>query len=336
MTNNRYHRQQQVSQLGSASEKRLADAKVLIIGAGGLGSPVSLFLAGAGVGSITIVDDDTVSLSNLHRQILFSETDIGKAKVNAAKERLESINSSITLNVVNERLSINNAQTIVDQATVVVDCADNFLASYLLSDLCLKKRIPLVSASVLTTHGYLGVFCGTKEKSAPSLRAVFPSPSAQANNCNTAGVTGPSVGIIGSYQAQEVLKVIMQSDSQLLGKLMNLDLWDYRQYTIDFSSSKEPEHKANIIPIELIANESLLLDVRSTQEFHDDPLPDSITSLLTNTTIKNIPLSDLANQFSKLNSEQAVCCICKSGQRALNAAQQLIDHGFKNISVTSR
>ena len=332
MTTNRYQRQQQVSQLGEQSQQLLANAKVLIIGAGGLGSPVSLFLAGAGVGNMTIIDDDKVSLSNLHRQILFTEQDINIAKVDAAKKRLQAINSDITINVINQRLTIENAETLVDQATVVVDCADNFLVSYLLSDLCFAKRIPLVSASVLTTHGYLGVFCGTKEKPAPSLRAIFPSPSAEVNNCNTAGVTGPSVGIIGSYQAQETLKVIMQSDSQLLGKLMNLDLWDYRQHITDFSNCVEPNQKADIIPLGKIPNDSLLLDVRSAQEVHDDPIP----ILSVQCKISNIPLDELANQLNHLDQNQSISCICKSGQRALNAAQLLIDQGFKNISVTSR
>lgn len=332
MNNSRYHRQQQVPQMGLESTQRLADAHVLIIGAGGLGSPVSLFLTGAGVGEITLVDHDEVSLSNLHRQILFNEADIGTPKATSAQKHLHARNREITINAIPERLSIRNAAQLVTQATVVVDAADNFLVSYLLSDLCLEKRIPLVSASVLTTHGYLGVFCGTKDKPAPSLRAVFPSPSSEVNNCNTAGVTGPSVGIIASYQAQEVLKVIMGSDSQLLGKLMNLDLWDYRQYIIDFSKSSEPDIKASIIAIEQLTNKTVLLDVRSSQECQDDPVSANNAHVF----IRNIPLHELQERIDELDSQQPIACICKSGQRALNAAQQLIDAGFSNVSVTQR
>ena len=175
MTENRYIRQQLVDKLGPESQDSLSSAHALIIGAGGLGSPVSLFLSGAGVGEITLVDDDVVSLSNLHRQILFQESDIHQPKVSAAKKRLSELNSSIKINAIEERLTIENAASLVSKATVVVDAADNFLVSYLLSDLCLEKRIPLVSASVLTTHGYLGVYCGTKDSLAPSLRAVFLS-----------------------------------------------------------------------------------------------------------------------------------------------------------------
>ena len=144
MNNSRYQRQQQVPQLGIESQQRLSDAHVLIVGAGGLGSPVSLFLAGAGVGEITLVDHDQVSLSNLHRQILFNESDVGKPKATSAQTRLNTLNSEIKINAIAERLSVTNAEQLISQATVVVDAADNFLVSYLLSDLCFEKRIPLI------------------------------------------------------------------------------------------------------------------------------------------------------------------------------------------------
>lgn len=326
-SNNRYARQQLVAKLGNDSQVMFANAHVLIIGAGGLGSPLSLFLAGAGVGKITLVDDDVVSVSNLHRQILFQENDIDRLKVEAAKNRLHKLNGSIEIITVAQRLTIKNADSLISQATVVVDAADNFLVSYLLSDLCFAKRIPLVSASVLTTHGYLGVYCGTNEKPAPSLRAVFPAPSSDVNNCNTAGVTGPSVGVIGSYQAQEVLKVILNSDAQLLGKLMTLDLWDYRQHIIDFNQSSEPTAQAPIISLDSIPSDELILDVRSNAEHNAEPLSRPVT---------NIPLNELIDRINELDLQQTTHCICKSGQRALNAAQQLIDHGFKNVKVTSQ
>ena len=327
MTDNRYIRQQLVAQLGSESQEQLANARVLIVGAGGLGSPVSTLLAGAGVGEITLIDDDVVSLSNLHRQTLYTESDIGELKVNAAQKRLSAINSEITINVIAERLNLDNAAELITNSTVVVDAADNFLTSYLLSDLCFENRIPLVSASVLTTHGYLGVYCGTVDKPAPSLRAVFPAPSSDVNNCNTAGVTGPSVGIIGSYQAQEVLKVITQSESQLLGKLMSLDLWDYRQHIIDFSKSIEPSKSASFISINTLTQEDLLLDVRSAEECSNEPLPK---------TASNIPLPELAKRLNELSRDTRIVCVCKSGQRALNAAQLLINNGYSNIYVTAR
>jgi molybdopterin/thiamine biosynthesis adenylyltransferase/rhodanese-related sulfurtransferase len=304
----------------------LKQACVLLVGVGGLGSPVSLFLAGAGVGKLILIDDDVVSLSNLHRQILFQESDVEQPKVVAAKKRLCDLNSELEVEVINAALSPVNARELVGRATVVVDAADNFLASYLLSDLCFASRTPLVTASVLTTHGYLGVFCGTSERPAPSLRAVFASPSKTAASCNTAGVTGPSVGVIGSYQAQEVLKIILADKSQLLGRLMTLDLWNYSQNIIDFSNADEPKKYAPIIASEHIDHADLLLDVRSELEAQQAPL---LAKAL------NIPNTELLQRFSELPKEQKIVCVCTSGQRALGAANILLGNGFDRVYVTS-
>ena len=322
----RYGRQQLVKQFGEQSQAALKGACVLVIGAGGLGSPLCLFLAGAGVGSLILVDHDVVSLSNLHRQILFQEDDIGELKVNAAKERLSALNSDIKIDVLAQPLTSDNASDLVKRATVVVDAADNFLVSYLLSDVCLVARIPLVTASVLTTHGYLGVFCGTAKQTAPSLRAVFPSPSKTAGNCSTAGVTGPSVGVISSYQAQEVLKVILDDENQLLGKLMYLDLWSYSQNIIDFSAAEEPARFAPIISNNEVGLNDVLLDVRSEAEVAQSP---------SNKTALNIPDSELLENLNRLVGAHAIVCFCASGQRALRSANLLISNGFANVSVIS-
>jgi molybdopterin/thiamine biosynthesis adenylyltransferase/rhodanese-related sulfurtransferase len=327
ISSSRYSRQQHVRYFGLESQARLQEACVLIVGVGGLGSPVSLYLAGAGVGKLILVDDDQVSVSNLHRQILFQEGDIEQSKVAAAATRLRALNSEIEIETINQAVNPENAQSLVDQATVVVDAADNFLASYLLSDLCLASKTPLVTASVLTTHGYLGVFCGTDKRPAPSLRAVFSSPATNAANCNTAGVTGPSVGVIGSYQAQETLKVILDDDSQLLGKLMYLDLWDYSQNIIDFSTAPEPDVYAPIIAISQINSHDLIVDVRSEFEALQAPL--NLPSI-------NIPNSDLQERIGEINNDRRVVCICSSGHRALGAAKVLLSHEFGDVCVTSR
>ena len=147
------------------------------------------------------------------------------------------------------------------------------------------------------------------------------------DSCNTAGVTGPSVGIIGSYQAQEVLKVILNSDAQLLGKLMSLDLWDYRQHIIDFNQSPEPVVTAPLVSLDSIADDDVILDVRNNQEHLDSPISRPAI---------NIPLNELTERLSELDRSKKIHCICKSGQRALSAAQQLLDHGFEHIRVTSQ
>lgn len=327
---NRYARQQQVSVMGPTSAKLLAEAHVLIVGVGGLGSPVSTLLAGAGVGEITLIDSDVVSLSNLHRQTLYQESDIGLAKVTCAKARLTALNSEIKINAINEALTPDNAEVLVNKSTVIVDAADNFLVSYLLSDICLRNRKPLVSASVISTHGYLGVFCGTEQKAAPSMRAVFPVPSVPSQNCSTAGVTGPSVGIIGAYQAQETLKVIVQDPDQLLGKLLYIDAWAYQQNLVDFSAAQEPNWYAEIVSKNSLSNSDFLLDVRSREEFGQDSFYPRAT---------NIPIDDLkSGVFDQglLTKEKRIVCVCASGQRALNAAVLLQKGGLHNVVVTSK
>ena len=321
----RYNRQQLVRQFGAESQEKLENACVLIVGLGGLGSPVSLFLAGAGVGKLMLIDDDVVSVSNLHRQILFQEHDVGQSKVAIAATRLKALNSDIEIETINASLSPQNAKSLVAQATIVVDAADSFLVSYLLSDLCFVSETPLVSASVLTTHGYIGVFCGSEKQRAPSLRAVFPTPSINTANCNTAGVTGPSVGVVGSYQAQEVLKVILDDEQQLLGKLMYLDLWDYSQNIIDFSSALEPSSYAPIISIDELKDDDVVLDVRSEIEVQSLPL--ELLSI-------NIPNTELVARLGELASNKRYICVCASGQRALGSANVLLSNGFTNVFVT--
>ena len=323
----RYQRQQQVAQLSGSAQQALAEAHVLIIGAGGLGSPSSLFLTGAGVGEITLVDHDIVSLTNLHRQILFQESDIQSSKAEAAKARLSALNSEIKINALNARLCVSNVEELVSKATIVIDAADSFFVSYLLSDTCAKQAKPLVTASVLTTHGYLGVFCGG---TAPSLRAVFPSPSSEAASCDTAGVTGPSVGIIASYQAQEALKVIVNDQTQLSGKLMYLDLWDYSQNIIDFNGALEPKIKAEIIEFASIDESDVLLDVRSESEFVEHPSSQHSKA----SKSMNIALDKLSEQQTVLSNKQRIVCVCKSGQRALNAAHWLLSKGFSKVAVS--
>lgn len=312
--------------MGLESAKQLAQARVLIVGSGGLGSPVSLFLAGAGVGEITLIDPDTVSLSNLHRQILFQETDVNQSKVERAKARLTALNGDIKINVINAKLGPNTVASLVANATVVVDAADNFLTSYLLSDACFTHRTPLVSASVISTHGYVGVFCGTQAQPAPSLRGVFPSPAGPAQSCSTAGVTGPSVGILGSYQAQEALKVIMQDPHQLLGKLLYVDAWNYQHTIVDFTAAKEPATHAAIIDCDAIGHTDVVIDVRTAAEF---------SRTVINPSAINTPLITLETEPLNVDSSKRVVCLCASGQRALIAAELLLKKGHSNVAVAA-
>jgi len=313
----RYSRQTLVEQLGSDGQTALAEARVVIIGAGGLGCTVGAQLAGAGIGEINIVDHDTVDISNLHRQILFRESDIGQSKAHCAAREMMALNNDIKVNAIDVRLNPSNVNELGQGMTVVIDAADNFATSYLLSDACRDLAVPLLTASVNRTFGYVGQFCGTERTPLPSLRAAFPKLPAQQTSCDTVGVTGPSVGAVASIQAQEAIKIIVGDKSQLAGKLLYLDLWNYSQHIIDFTEAPEPnDAQIALISEQDISDNDIVLDVRTEQEILNAPY--AFTSLV-------ISEPEIG--------KQRIVCACKSGQRALAKAQNLIDKGHSNVAA---
>jgi molybdopterin/thiamine biosynthesis adenylyltransferase len=218
----RYARQISVPEFGQVGQEKLRKAHVLIIGAGGLGSPCSLYLAAAGVGKISIVDNDVVELSNLHRQILHSENRIGIPKVNSAAGVLSGLNSAIAIVPLNCQFSSENADRLLaDRVDLVVDCSDNFQTRYAANDACVKKKLPLISGAVSQFQGFVGLF-GGKAPGNACYRCVFAAPPPQqiAPNCAEAGVLGPVPGIIGVLQAMETLKYICGIGSNLENRLL--------------------------------------------------------------------------------------------------------------------
>ena len=298
----------------------------LIVGMGGLGCVVGAELAGAGAGQLRLVDHDVVDISNLHRQLLYRESDIGCSKAMAAKRELEAINSQISVQAEQIRLSPDNVLRLIEGVDLVIDAADNFPASYLLSDACLKQRIPLVSASVNRSFGYVGIFCGTAKQPAPSIRALFPTLPREQMSCDTVGVTGPGVGIIASLQAQEALKVLLDDEHQLLGKLLYVDLWQYKMHTVDFNSAKEPDSgQIEMIDHRQISTADTVIDVREAGEILVSPQPFE--------TQLQIPLADLVQRIAEIPASGNLICACRSGQRALIAAQLLLDNGHSQVAA---
>lgn len=325
MGESRYQRQQQVQVLSGDAQERLSASHALVVGLGGLGCPVSQLLVGAGVGRVTLIDGDTVGLSNLHRQLLYTEGDVGKPKAAIAAQRLHLLNSLVDIRYQSDFLTPDNAAQLIEGTTIVIDCADSFLVSYLLSDICQRLATPLVSASVTQTQGYLGVFCGDGQSVSPSLRAAFPAPPTQGASCRAVGVTGPSVAVVGSYQAQEALKVIVRDQTQLLGRLLYLDLWDHRQSILDFRDTPEPDY-APIISRHEVSGDDIVLDVRNEEEV-------AVSNSSSNSL--NIPLTQLEARLDELDGKGRIVCVCSSGQRALNAAHLLVGQGFKNVLVSN-
>ncbi|MDD9728002.1 HesA/MoeB/ThiF family protein [Roseovarius sp. SK2] len=259
---NRYARQTCLPGMGEAGQAALEAAHVLVVGAGGLGAPVLQYLAGAGVGRLTLVDGDTVSLTNLHRQTLFRETDIDRPKVEAAAGTLRRLNTDCNIDTVFAPLDPVNVSDLVAQATLVLDCADSFAVSYILSDTCLAAGVPLISASVLGVSGYAGGFCGT----APSLRAIFPDLPDRAASCATAGVMGPVVGMIGAAQAQMALACLTGQVPSPLGQVVTVDMQTYRSSSFRFDAAPEPVADLRFIAADQITASDLVVELRPPDE----------------------------------------------------------------------
>ena len=223
----RYSRQLSLTEIGIAGQEKIKKAKVLVVGAGGLGCPLLQYLTGAGVGTIGIIDFDTVELHNLHRQILFSTEDVGKAKAIVTSEKLKKQNPHVNFIVFNEMLSEGNAEKIISLFDIVCDGSDNFLTRYISNDTCVKLKKALVYGSIFKFEGQLAVFNFNGSK---NLRDFYPEPpnAEDVPNCSEVGVLGAVPGIIGTYMAAETINVILGKT-----KMMN------RLKTINFLSSEE-------------------------------------------------------------------------------------------------
>jgi len=227
----RYARHLLLPQVGEAGQRRLQGARVLLVGAGGLGAPASFYLAAAGVGHLRIVDHDTVERSNLHRQIVHTEASVGQAKVDSARQRLLALNPLIEVEAVRERVSAQNIDRLLEGVDVVLDGSDNFPVRYLLNDACIAHRLPLVYAAIERFDGQVSVFdAGRQRGVAPCYRCLFPQPPPPqfAPNCAEAGVLGVLPGLAGVLQATEVLKLLLEIGEPLVGRLLRFDALSMR------------------------------------------------------------------------------------------------------------
>ena len=220
----RYARQLQLPQVGEVGQARLAAANVVLLGAGGLGAPAALYLAAAGVGRLTLIDDDRVERSNLHRQIIHADARVGMAKTESARIALQALNPRIRIELRNERLQAGNVERLLAGHDLVIDGADNFPARYLLAAASRQLKLPMVYGAVERFSGQLSVFDPRRDDS-PCYRCLFPEPPAAADapNCSEAGVLGVLPGIVGLLQATEALKLILGLGEPLVGRLLSFD-----------------------------------------------------------------------------------------------------------------
>lgn len=309
----RYARQ--IALLGAEAQARLGAAHVLVVGAGGLAAPVLQYLVGAGVGRITLMDGDRVSLSNLHRQTLFRMDDPGAPKAEVAARRMAALNPDCAVIPVTAPLTPANAPAHVAAADLVLDCADSFAASYVLSDTCMAGGTPLISASVVGRAGYCGGFCG----GAPSLRAVFPDLPDRLGSCEADGVLGPSVGIIGALQAQMAMAVLTGGAPSPLGQLVSFDADGHRFGGFRFDGAPEPASGFSFIAPEEVAPGDWLADLRAAGE-PGPPLPRAARHC--------VPDFDTLRP----DAPRAVLA-CRSGLRAWQAATRLRGHWDGEIAL---
>jgi len=222
----RYSRQLRLPEVGLAGQQALQQARMLLLGAGGLGSPAAYYLAAAGVGHLRIADDDRVERSNLQRQILHTDARIGDRKVESAARTLSALNPRTRIEAVAERVTSDNVERLLDGVDVVIDGADNFPVRYLLNDACVKLGKPLVYGAVLRFQGQVSVFDAGRHRGArPCYRCLFPEPPAAADapNCSEAGVLGVLPGVIGLLQATEAIKLVLGIGEPLAGRMLHFD-----------------------------------------------------------------------------------------------------------------
>lgn len=331
MIQERYARQTILKGFGQEGQKKLNEAKVLVIGAGGLGVPVLTYLNAMGVGKIGIVDNDMVSITNLHRQVLYAQSDVGQSKVFAALEKLKAQNPGTDLVVYDSFLETKNALEIVAEYDVVVDTSDNFPTRYLVNDACVILKKPFVYGAL---HGYEGQVSVFNYQGGPTYRCLFPKmpKENEVPNCNQHGVLGIIPGIIGNLQALETVKVITGIGEVLSGKLLIFDGLDQSYQKIkfklqpknlqikrlqDFYEWNDPCVIVPTVDVEelqkLIAENAQIIDVRTSEEFENYHLPDSI----------HIPLKELEVNSGKINFSIPVYLLCQSGIRSETALKQL-------------
>ncbi len=318
----RYARQMILPEVGTEGQKRLCSARILVIGTGGLGVPALQYLAGAGVGHITLIDPDVVERGNLHRQPLYVETDIGTPKATAAATRLTALNPDIRITPHVAMFDPANAPHLIAGADLVLDCADSFAASYVASDVCMARHTPLISASALALSGYAGGFCA----GAPSLRAVFPDLPDTLTNCATSGVLGPVVGLIGALQAQLALSVLLDLTPSPLGQMLRFDAATLRFSSFRFDTAPEPvgPRLSFLAPDEMTPSD-FIVDLRDTQE---TPHP------VTPTAHRHLVEDFGANGPHPAPDQRAVFC-CRSGLRAWRAAERLRPHWAGEIKLVA-
>jgi molybdopterin/thiamine biosynthesis adenylyltransferase/rhodanese-related sulfurtransferase len=326
----RYNRQIILPEIGLEGQQKLKAAKVLMIGAGGLGCPVLQYLVAAGVGEIGIVDDDLVDESNLHRQILYSSVDVGKSKAVIAAEKLKIMNPYIELKAYQERITVENAKKIIGTYELIIDGSDNFPTRYLVNDTCVQLDKTLVFGSIFKFEGHISVF---NYLDGPNYRDIFLEAPANNDvpNCAEIGVLGVLPGLVGLYMANEAIKIICGIGETLSGKLMTVNALDNSVSVFKFGkqTQQKPITEKQKVDVKEVNDQEIsieelekwlektpedvyLIDVREEYEFDDY----NIGGI-------NIPFDELMDEADMLPKNKKIVFCCRSGQRSKMAVELL-------------
>jgi len=335
-----YSRQQLLKEIGAKGQAALARARVLVVGLGGLGSPVLQYLAGAGVGCLGLVDADSLDASNLHRQPIYALSDVGRPKVDLARAAVGAINPSVRVETHGARLDADNALELIRSYDIVVDCSDNFRTKYLINDAAVLAHKPAVFASVYQYEGQLQVY--KPDPKHACLRCLWPDAVADGvvGNCAEAGVLGPVPGAFGTLQAMLSLKILLQMSGQLEDELLLLDFTNFSSLKL-----KAPRRAECVAPacahireltredadIEMVlgslaaaAERGLeVIDIRTAEEVAARPAG-----------ARHIPMADLLANPGLLEPARDVLLVCATGRRSLAAAQQLRKRGIAAHSLS--
>jgi adenylyltransferase/sulfurtransferase len=342
----RYSRHIILPEVGPKGQKKLKDAKVLIVGAGGLGSPVSLYLAAAGVGTIGLIDFDRVDLSNLQRQVIHTQKSVGTLKVDSAAKAINELNSEVKVNKITKALDESNATKIIKEYDLVIDGTDNFPTRYLINDACVQLNKPFVYGSIYRFEGHVSVF---GQKNRPCYRCLFPEPPAanMAPSCSEAGVLGALAGTIGTLQATEALKLILEIGKPLAGYLLVYDALNMefkklkvahnedcaicgKNPTIKSLKMYEKECGDDLISCKMISPKELIawhkekkpmqiLDIREPHQRLLGVISEAI----------EVKMDELKEVAKNLDESKPCIVVCQLGVRSKAAIEKLSQLGYK-------
>ncbi len=350
----RYIRQTILPEFEPGTQRKLEQAAVLVVGAGALGCACLTYLAAAGIGHIGIVDNDTVSLSNLHRQVLYTESDLGLKKAAVAAQRLKAQNSDLKVTIFEERLCTDNARRIAANYDIIVDGTDNFPTRYLISDLCVFTGKTNVHASILGFRGSVAVFNAPDGKGGRTAdyRDLYPHPPRpeDTQNCAEAGVIGALPGILGSMQALEVIKLAGEFGDPLTNRVFTIDTLNYRTFILNIAKDPENPLSGETPRIHDLINYSEFCGLKyeenmktktvqdlknwmdSDQDFQLIDVREDYEYEEANLGGKHIPLGEIPQRFAEIDREKPVIVQCRSGQRSANAIMFLEQNqGFTNL-----